>query len=154
MLWLLLNHFKSKGYGPQATSNAKRERQATRVKAILAARYNLATDLVAVCGDLNDTPTSAPLAPLLGVPNLFDVLALQFPNPADRWTYHYTKNEQIDYMLVSKPLRDALSAAGVERRGIFEVDKHTGGATKPWPSVDSIRNSASDHGAVWADFNI
>jgi endonuclease/exonuclease/phosphatase family metal-dependent hydrolase len=88
------------------------------------------------------------------VPNLFDVLALQFPNPADRWTYHYTKNEQIDYVLVSKPLRNALSSAGVERRGIFEVDKFTAGGTKSWPSVDSHRNAASDHGALWADFNI
>jgi hypothetical protein len=86
--------------------------------------------------------------------NLFDVLTLQFPNPADRWTYHYTKNDQIDYLLVSKPLRDALSGAGVERRGIFDVDKYTAGATKAWPSVDSVRNAASDHGAGWADFNI
>ena len=108
-LWMLLNHFKSKGYSGPSQGDAKRLRQATQVAKILMARFNLATDLVVVCGDLNDTPDSAPLAPLLGVPNLFDVLVLEFPNAADRWTYHYKKNEQIDFLLVSKPLRDAFT---------------------------------------------
>ena len=42
-------------------------------------------------------------------------------------------------LLVSKPLRNAFSAAGIERRGIFEVDKYTAGATKAWASVDPRR---------------
>jgi endonuclease/exonuclease/phosphatase family metal-dependent hydrolase len=153
-LWMLLNHFKSKGYSGPSQGNDKRLRQAKQVAKILADRFNLATDLVVVCGDLNDTPDSAPLAPLLGVPNLFDVLALQFPNAADRWSYHYKKNEQIDYLLVSKPLRDAFVTAGVERRGMFEVDKFSAGAIAPYREVTSDTVSASDHGAVWADFNL
>jgi len=152
-LWMLLNHFKSKGYSGPSLGNAKRLRQATQVAKILGARFNLATDLVVVCGDLNDTPDSTPLAPLLSVPDLFDVLALQFPNPADRWTYHYKKNEQIDYLLVSKPLRDAFKQAGVERRGVFGVDKFSGGTIKPLKGLTET-TSASDHGAVWADFSL
>lgn len=154
-VWVLLNHFKSKGYGAQATSNAKRRRQAERVAGILRERFDLTKDYVVVCGDLNDTPTSAPLAPLVkDVPHLHDVLALGFDSAADRWTYHYRKNEQIDYMLVSEPLRAAFRGAGVERRGIYGVDKYTNGAVKPFAEVKKPSDAASDHGAVWADFEL
>jgi hypothetical protein len=105
-------------------------------------------------GDLNDTPESDPLAPLLGMPDLYDVLESKFQAPAERWTYHYKKNEQIDYMLVSKPLHDALADACVERRGIYNVQKYTDGATQPFDSVTHYTDSASDHGAVWADFRL
>lgn len=153
-LWLLLNHFKSKGYGVQAESDAKRLTQATRVGQILNG-YDLKKDFVVVCGDLNDTPGSAPLKPLMNKPNLYDALEVAFPNtPAERWTYHFKKNEQIDYLLISRPLRDALQRAGVERRGIYEVDKFTGGAIKPFDTVTHYTHSASDHGAVWADFSL
>ncbi len=73
-----------------------------------------------VAGDLNDAPESPALRPLLTLEGLHDVLALQFPNPADRWTYHYTKNEQIDYLLVSEPMKLAWRKTGLERRGIYE----------------------------------
>jgi endonuclease/exonuclease/phosphatase family metal-dependent hydrolase len=152
-LWILLNHFKSKGYGAQATSNARRKRQAQRVAEILQS-YDLSTQMVVVAGDLNDTPTSAPLRPLRNVPRLHDVLALQFPDKADRWTYHYRRNEQIDYLLVSDPLRDAFTAAGVERRGIFDVQTFSGGAVQPFSTVTHYTESASDHGAVWAEFSL
>ena len=152
-IWMFLNHFKSKGYGQQSTSNEKRLRQSKRVAKLLE-RFDLKKDRVIVCGDLNDTPASAPLKPLMDVPHLDDVLTLAFPNAADRWTYHYKKNEQIDYMLVSKPLRDALQGAGVERRGIWDVDKYTNGATTPYATVNGYTQSASDHGAVWADFSL
>ncbi len=70
---LLVNHFKSKGYGGQRASDAKRKAQATRV----AKLYKTATDAgqtrIAVAGDLNDTPTSAPLKPLLRDTDLRDV---------------------------------------------------------------------------------
>lgn len=150
-VFVLVNHFKSKGYGVQATSNARRKRQAERVAELLKG-YDLKKNLVIVAGDLNDTPDSAPLAPLLGVANLYDVLAKKFPNAADRWTYHYNANEQIDYLLVSKPLRDALNDAGVFRRGIHDVATHSAGAIQPLPSVTGKTTSASDHGAVWAEF--
>lgn len=154
-VWVLLNHFKSKGYGAQGASNAKRRRQAERVAQILKEGYDLKKDLVIVCGDFNDTPTSLPLAPLVKqVPDLHDVLELGFPDPADRWTYHFKKNEQIDFILVSEPLRRAFKGAGVERRGIFGVEKYTGGAVKPFDEVKKPADAASDHAAVWADFEL
>lgn len=160
LLRVLCNHFKSRGYDYDGTANEKRERQAKRVAEILD-KYDLSNDWVVVAGDLNDNPTSAPLQPLLSVPNLFDVLALQFPNePMKRWTYHYDKFEQIDFILVSKPLMDRFSKAGIERRGISGLKKLTTASQgevvveKEYDTVTSWTNAASDHGAVWAEFEI
>ncbi|MEL7483954.1 MAG: endonuclease/exonuclease/phosphatase family protein [Planctomycetota bacterium] len=156
-LYLLCNHLKSKGYGVQAKSNARRKRQAKAIAEILEG-YDLKNDLVVVAGDLNDTPGSDPLSPLLGLSNLHDVLELQFPNdPGKRWTYHYRSFEQIDYLLVSTPLKERLKQAGVERRGIAKLEELTMASTKvptekEWGSVTKWTNQASDHGAVWADF--
>lgn len=153
-LTVLANHFKSKGYGSAAASNAKRLRQANRVRKILEERYDLDNDWVVVAGDFNDTPASAPLHPLTSYRKLHDVLELQFPDPADRWTYHYKKNEQIDFLLVSTALRQHFVQAGVERRGIFGVEGYTGGAVQPFPTVKRYADSASDHAGVWAEFEV
>jgi endonuclease/exonuclease/phosphatase family metal-dependent hydrolase len=163
-LFLLCNHLKSKGYDVSGTANQRRKRQATRVAEILA-DYDLATDWVVVAGDLNDTPDSDPLSPLMGVADLFNTLELQFPNePEKRWTYAYDSAfNQIDYLLVSKPLKQAFVKASVERRGIYDLKKLTEDSQgtvnevpveTPWPSVDHATNAASDHGAVWAEFTL
>jgi endonuclease/exonuclease/phosphatase family metal-dependent hydrolase len=154
-LTVLPNHLKSKGYGEPAASNAKRKRQAERIAELLQ-DYDLSTDYVVVAGDLNDTPGSAPLAPLLGVPGLSDVLELQFGNtPADRWTYWFRgSGNQIDYLLISDALKAKFRSAGLERRGIYNVDNHTGGAIVPFAGVTSSSTAASDHAAVFADFDL
>jgi endonuclease/exonuclease/phosphatase family metal-dependent hydrolase len=151
-LHLLCNHFKSKS-GGEGTTDARRERQAKAVAKILE-DYDLKNDLVVVAGDLNDTPARPPLAALLSLPRLHDVLALQFPDAKDRWTYHYKKQEQIDYLLVSDPLKDRFVQAGVERRGIFDLAAITGGIEAAFDSVTAATNAASDHGAVWAEFQL
>ncbi|MCI0637908.1 MAG: hypothetical protein L0Y72_25080 [Gemmataceae bacterium] len=152
-LHLLCNHFTSKSQGEAAT-DPKRERQAKRVAEILG-DYDLSADLVIVAGDLNDKPNRASLRPLLDVPNLFDVLALQFPADEDaRWTYHYEGVQQIDFVLVSKPLKDAFVEADVERRGIFGLNDITGGAETEFDTVTHHTNAASDHGAIWAEFQV
>jgi endonuclease/exonuclease/phosphatase family metal-dependent hydrolase len=152
-LYVLLNHFKSKSGGERRT-DPRRQAQAQHVAGILTSEYDLRNEYVVVMGDLNDTPTRPPLQSLLGLNHLHDVLALQFPNPADRWTYHYNRNEQIDYLLVSEPLRQAFVQADVFRRGMADVDLYSNNAIQPYPQVTSWRNAASDHGAVWAEFNI
>jgi endonuclease/exonuclease/phosphatase family metal-dependent hydrolase len=154
-LFVLPNHFKSKSGGAGAT-DARRKRQAEAVRDILK-RYDLTTDFVVVAGDLNDTPDRAPLKPLLDVPNLFDVLAVQFPAVADapkRGTYKFgNKLQQIDYLLVSKPLRDKLTKAGVEQRGIWKI-ADVNPAVSTFPEITGPNSAASDHGAVFADFDI
>lgn len=155
-LFVLANHFKSQGYGTQASNDARRKLQADRVAAILGG-YDLKKEVVIVAGDFNDSrETTGPLTTLLGTANLFDVINETFTDPLDRWTYKDRK--KIDYMLVSKPLKAALVAAGIERRGLFEADKLTkntpSGQVFPFPTVTTDKNDASDHAAVWAEFGV
>jgi endonuclease/exonuclease/phosphatase family metal-dependent hydrolase len=159
-LFVLCNHFKSRGYDMDGTADEKRQRQARRVSTILE-KYDLTTDWIVVAGDFNDTPDRPPLQPLLNTQNLSDVLALQFPNhPQKRWTYHYDGFNQIDYLLVSNPLKEHFLRAGVERRGIYNLKKLTtasNGAVDLEQEYDTVThwtNAASDHGAVWADFTL
>jgi endonuclease/exonuclease/phosphatase family metal-dependent hydrolase len=154
-LYMLCNHFKSKGYGSMPVSNAKRKRQAERVAEILREYYDLQQDLVIVAGDFNDTADSTPLQPLISMSGLKDVLALQYPQePEKRWTYHFTSNQQIDFMLVSRPLQDALVEAGAERRGIYGVEQHSVDGEQSFDTVTRKSNQASDHAAVWAKFQL
>jgi endonuclease/exonuclease/phosphatase family metal-dependent hydrolase len=159
-LLMLGNHFKSRGYDFDGTASGKRKRQAERVAKILG-KYDLTKDWVVVAGDFNDNPDSAALNPLLTVPNLNDVLKTQFPDdPMKRWTYYYDKFEQIDFILVSKPLQDRFRKAGVERRGIYNLKNLTDSSNglveieKEHDTVTHWTNAASDHGAVWAEFTL
>ena len=71
-----------------------------------------------------------------------------------RWTYHYKKHEQIDYILISEALKSKFVAAGVERRGMYDIEDLTQAGEKRFPIIQEYKDSASDHGAVWADFNL
>lgn len=152
-LHIICNHLTSK---LSDKTGSKRKAQAEAVKKIIHANYDLSKDWVVVAGDLNDTPDSAALSPLLNMQNLYDVLKLQFGNnKSNRWTYHYqNKFDQIDFVLVSKPLKEVFLGAGVERRGIFDLSRLTNNEGQSFDTVTSPSNAASDHGAVWADFNI
>ncbi len=159
-LYVLCNHFKSRGYDYDGTANKKRKCQAERVAEILG-EYDLTSDWVIVAGDLNDSPTSAPLQPLLNVQNMYDVLELQFPlDPMKRWTYYYNKFEQIDFILVSEPLRAKFNKAGVERRGMHKLKKLTTSSNgsvdveEEYDTVTCKSDAASDHCAVWAEFDL
>jgi len=145
-LWLLVNHFKSQGYGSQAGNDAKRLRQAERVRAILG-RFDLKKDLVAVAGDFNAKPGHASIAPLLATPHLRDVGDAPAFAGQPRWTY-YSGKQQLDYLLVSAPLFAAIKAVGIERRGMV------GKGVTPFPEVTKEANAASDHAAVWAEIDL
>lgn len=152
--WVLANHFKSQGYNDKSDPGGRKRRraQAERVAEILQGR-DLQNGLVIVAGDLNDTPDSTALVPLTSHPGLFNMNE-QLPS-SDRWTYHFSgKNQQLDYLLVSLPLKAALQKVEIERRGIFKVEQYSRGAVHPFPTVKSDRDSASDHGAVVAEFAI
>jgi hypothetical protein len=72
-LWVLGNHFKSKGYGNPAENDERRRRQAEAVADIYAHALPR-SPYVAVVGDLNDFPASAPLAALIDATDLRDVM--------------------------------------------------------------------------------
>jgi endonuclease/exonuclease/phosphatase family metal-dependent hydrolase len=100
---------------------------------------------VIVAGDLNDTPDSEPLQPLLTNSKLFNLVS---EVSGAQGTYLKTK-DQIDYLLASKALYDRLSEVAIERRGIFK-----NGQVEPFNTVTGPENQASDHAAVWASFDV
>lgn len=153
-LWVLVNHLKSKGYGGKTASDKKRTAQATRIKAIYEARLAAGDELVAIVGDLNDTPDSDPLAPLLKHTDLKDV----FEHPAfDNGGYPGTyglcnAGNKIDYILLSPKLYQRVQAGGVMRQGMWP-----GARPKRWETYDDLddpKNAASDHAALWIDLDL
>jgi endonuclease/exonuclease/phosphatase family metal-dependent hydrolase len=155
-LWVLVNHFKSRGYGSKASNDARRRRQAETVAEILQ-RFNLEKQWVVVAGDFNELPNSDSLAPLLKLPGLRNSFE-KLPNDADHWTHRDdaipSKNDQIDYLLVSDALWPHLQGVGIERRGIWANAKQTRAKYPPLHSVTGDSSSASDHAAIWADFDL
>jgi endonuclease/exonuclease/phosphatase family metal-dependent hydrolase len=155
-LWVLVNHFKSRGYGSKTANDARRKRQAETV-ATIQRQFDLSRQFVVVAGDFNELPNSDSLAPLLrreGLRNSFEKL----PNDADRWTHRDdavpSKNDQIDYLLVSDALWPRLREVGIERRGVWASAQKTRAKFPPLTTVTGDSNSASDHAAVWADFDL
>lgn len=149
-LLMMVNHFASKGSDP--TGMRRRVHQASRVAEIVTQRLGQGFTRIAVCGDLNDAPHSASLAPLIGLASLQDALA-RFGNAIDptgkRLGTYETGRTQLDYLLLSHALQGAALSAGIERRGHF--------APRTWKPFDTVRNSrdeASDHHCVWVDLAI
>jgi endonuclease/exonuclease/phosphatase family metal-dependent hydrolase len=148
-LLLLVNHFKSKGYGRPADSDAKRLRQAQRVAEIYAARRAEGRTRVAVVGDLNDTPPSAPLAPLHAT-DLRDASTIDGFDWGPRQGTYASTNDKLDYLLLSPALHAAASAGGVFRQGVWRGPR----VRNPWPMYDTItqpQQAGSDHAAIWVD---
>lgn len=153
-LTVLVNHFKSKGYGTQAESDATRRRQATRTAAIYAGLRARGEENVVVVGDLNDTPSSTPLRPLLERTDLRDVSE----HPAFRGdgrpgTYgNGTASQKIDYVLLSPALFERTVGGSVFRKGVW------GGANGTlfphYDTMTSATHAASDHAALYADVDL
>ncbi|MFO1185093.1 MAG: endonuclease/exonuclease/phosphatase family protein [Bauldia sp.] len=151
-LVVLVNHFKSKGFGGAAASAAKRRRQAERVAAIYAGLH-AAHPLIAVIGDLNDTPDSQPLKPLLAA-GLVDIGGVAgFDDGGRPGTYaNGTKTNKIDFILMSPQLRAKATAGGIFRMGVWGG---TNGTLFPhYPEITKEAEAASDHAAIWADLDI
>jgi endonuclease/exonuclease/phosphatase family metal-dependent hydrolase len=151
-LLVLVNHLKSKGYGTASVSSARRRRQAVRVAEIYQERRAAGAEHVVVAGDLNDTPDSAPLAPLLRGTDLRDVAEHPIFDDGG-WPGTYTTGRagnKIDYLLCSPSVFDAITDSGVFRRGVWT-------ASGRWPMYESLRqasDAASDHAALWADLDL
>src|SRR5262249_28364957 len=111
-IWLLVNHLKSQGYGSAAQNNARRLRQATRVREIYEARVATA-ESVAILGDFNDTPDSDPLSPLFKDGKLRDVSKNpKFRDDGRPGTWRNgTAANKLDYIVLSPALWDRVTSA-------------------------------------------
>lgn len=152
-LIVLVNHFKSKGYGSPATSNAKRRRQAERVKEIYESLVAGGQTHVAVVGDFNDTPDSEPLKPLLAQTDLQDISAHpQFDDGGRPGTYKGgTASTKIDYILLSPDLFARATRGGIFRMGVWGGKNGT--LFPHYPEMQRESDAASDHAAIWADLD-
>jgi endonuclease/exonuclease/phosphatase family metal-dependent hydrolase len=150
-LVVLVNHLKSKGYGGKVASDAIRRRQAARVAQIYRAQRS---PYVVVLGDLNDTPDSEPLAPLLAGTDLRDISTHPaFADGGRPGTYgSCTARNKLDYVLLSPALFAAATGGGIERRGVW------GGRNGVlWPIYETMTravHAGSDHAAIYADIDL
>ncbi|MGI0014733.1 MAG: endonuclease/exonuclease/phosphatase family protein [Nitrososphaera sp.] len=154
-LLVLVNHFKSKGYGSLGASNAKRKIQAQRVRAIYQQRLSDGFQFIAIAGDLNDSPGSAPLQPLVGNNSkLIDIMvhdAYAGDGRPGTWETGTTIKKKLDYILMSEELAQMVQHGGIERRGIW-MGKHS--KLPRFQQVNGENDAASDHAALWVDLNL
>lgn len=152
-IWVLPNHFKSKYGGDTPASRSRREAQAQRTAEIYRALRSNGQDKVVVLGDLNDTPDSAPLQPLLSDTDLKDVSLHPAFDPGEFpgiGTYGLgNDNQKIDYLLLSPDLFDRVEASGLFRKGAWP-----GRRPPRWSVYRELKRKihvASDHHVIWAD---
>jgi Endonuclease/Exonuclease/phosphatase family len=152
VIWVLVNHFKSKGFGKAADNDRRRKAQSTAVAGYYVRLKSEGFDNVAILVDLNDTPGSDPISPLLAT-DLRDVS--DFPGFETgvfkgKGTYGLgNDSNKIDYILLSPPLYARITAAGIFRMGAWP-----GSRPKRWPVYPEMErevHAASDHHAIWVD---
>ena len=135
-----------------AANDLKRRRQAEMAARIVAKRTSSQTPFV-VCGDLNDSPGSWPLAPLADNPELQLVDALEHVRetrafeddpapPSPRWTHRFrdssrkrTHFELFDQIWASPALAGRIGQAAIERRQLKGGD-------------------GSDHDPAWVELDL
>ena len=162
---VLPNHFKSKYGGNNYSSKAKRLAQSKAVACYYNRLIKQGFDKVVVLGDLNDTPKSNELRPLLIDTNLQDVSKhnnfTEFEFKASKasnenrgiGTYGLGNDrDKIDYLLLSPALFKLVAKGGIFRKGIWP-----GSRPKRWdvyPELTEKHHAASDHHLIWADIDI
>jgi endonuclease/exonuclease/phosphatase family metal-dependent hydrolase len=153
-LVVLVNHFKSKGYGSAGdpTGAQRRFRQAAAVARIYKRLVRDGVKYLAVVGDLNDDPSSEALEPLLGGTNLRDISTHpDFDWAGRKGTYTGGNEKQkIDYVLLSPALFKKATGGAVFRQGVWRGRR----TRNPWPIFDTLTrpaDAASDHAAIYAD---
>jgi len=153
-LVVLVNHFKSKGFGPPKQSNAKRALQADRVASIVKRLQDEGEENVVVLGDLNDTPDSAPLAPLFAGTGLRDISTHpKFTDDGRPGTYaNGTKGNKIDYVLLSPALFANVTGGAIFRMGVWGGKNGT--LFEHYATMKRATHAASDHAAIYADIDI
>jgi len=154
-MWVLVNHFKSKGYGTKADNDEKRSRQARCVRRIVDAHLAAGDELVAVLGDLND---------FFGEPTLDALLSNDSPlrDVSDHHAFadggrpgtfgNCLASQKFDYILLSPALFERVQEGGYERRGMWGGTNGT-----LWDRFSQVReemDAASDHAAIWARIDI
>ncbi len=151
-IWILPNHFKSKFGGNNAASRQKRHEQATRTAEIYEKMKSEGRSNIVVLGDLNDTPDSKELKPLLRGTDLKEVSDHPLFDTGEfhgKGTFGLGNDkDKIDYILLSPALFERVTAGGLFRKGAWP------GKRPRWTVYDELKTEAhvaSDHHLVWCD---
>ncbi len=159
MIWIIPNHFKSKFGANYQYSTDKRTAQAIYTRAIYERLRNQGHDNIVILGDLNDTPDSDALRPLLEKSDLKDVSVHDSFDPGEFkgrensdekgiGTYGLgNDSNKIDYILLSPALFQRVTAGGLFRKGAWP------GSRPPrwtvYPELKKKQHVASDHHVIW-----
>ncbi|WP_025675600.1 endonuclease/exonuclease/phosphatase family protein [Paenibacillus polymyxa] len=150
-LVILANHFKSKANDDKAL----RKKQAKRVREIYEHLRASNIDLIAVMGDLNDTPDSDPLAPLLrdgsDLKDASEIEGFDFAGRPGTWGDGDAK-DKIDYILMSPALFRLARGGGIYREGVWGGKDGT--LFPHLPEITNAAQAASDHAAIYVDLDI
>ncbi len=163
VIWIIPNHFKSKHGGNDQRSINKRTSQAIFTRVIYERLRARGFENAVVLGDLNDTPDSEPLQPLLVNSDLRDVSEHALFDPGEFTgregtdergigTYGLGNDgDKIDYLLLSPALFDRVTAAGLFRMGAWP------GSRPPrwtvYPELTEKVHVASDHHVIWVEID-
>jgi endonuclease/exonuclease/phosphatase family metal-dependent hydrolase len=154
-VWILPNHFKSKFGGNNSASQHKRKMQATRTAEIYQQLINEGHKNIIVLGDLNDTPESEVLQPLLAETDLRDVSehpSFDTGEFAGKGTFGLgNDNNKIDYLLLSPSLFERVVACGLFRKGAWP-----GSNPKRWEVYEELEkpvHAGSDHHLIWCEID-
>lgn len=112
-------------------------------------------ELIVIAGDLNDTPESKPLEPLLANgSDLRDVsMHSSFLNDGRPGTYgNGTASDKIDYLLLSPALFKRVQGGGIFRKGVW--GGRNGTLFPHYEEMTKAIHAASDHAALWADIEL
>lgn len=155
-LVVLVNHLKSKGYGPLKVSSALREKQARKVASIYRSLLNAGEVNIVVLGDFNDFPGSPPLQPLLANTNLKDISTHPtFTNDGLEGTFgRASPKQKFDYLLLSPALFAKVTSGGVFRKGVWGENKNPPTKWQIYPTITQPVHAASDHAAIYADIDL
>lgn len=156
---LLVNHLKSRLASTPAertSADAKRQRQAEGIVKILQERFagaSFGSEHFAVVGDLNDSPASPPIRPLVGS-GLISAID-RIPIASERWTHYWRGGgsvSQLDHVLLSPALDAATSGAvpHIERRGVGFANVLADG--KPGPRQIRVEKIEDDPAPERIDF--
>jgi endonuclease/exonuclease/phosphatase family metal-dependent hydrolase len=153
-IWILPNHFKSKFGGDNASSRKRRKDQAEKTAQIYKRLVNEGNLNVIVLGDLNDTPDSDPLKPLLRKTDLKDVSEHRTFNPGKFQgigTFELGNDSQkIDYLLLSPSLFGRVTSCGLFRKGAWPGVRPAPRWTV-YPELKKKIHVASDHHVIWCE---
>lgn len=161
-LMVLANHFKSKFGGNDPASRAKRLAQATAVKAYYERLRGEGFENIVVLGDLNDTPDSEELQPLMDGTDLRDVsdhphfTEVEFgADNGNRGIGTYglgNDDDKIDYLMVSPALWDKVVVGGIYRKGAWPGSRPP--RWEVYPELTKKHHAASDHHLIWVDIDL